>query len=252
MGTIVIDFWNQKRSKNPWGLFFTSLQDWRGPCIRLNNYRTESRRWQMWRHRSFIWTVLEKRLSFLNGTSQIISKILQSMIILKLKFKLDQTDFHPIGSNIQIKSSNAFGNWTKQRDIKNWDTSSILIESLSSMMTLSGNFQVQLLIKSGHSWWIFILTLILKVSFTSSLVKDLLQKENFSMEIFEKIFNQSFENIFAFDDLSCGANWFKISFIWYCIKYSCYWLVKCMLEGTDFKIIIFTQVYPLVLACNWS
>ena len=243
-------FETKKRFKNQWGLFSTSLQDWRGPCIRLNNYRTESRRWQMWRHRSFIWTVLEKRLSFLNGTSQIISKILQSMIILKLKFKLDQTDFHPIGSNIQIKSSNAFGNWTKQRDIKNWDTFSILIESPSSMMTLSGNFQVQLLIKSGHSWWIFILTLILKVSFTSSLVKDLLQKENFSMEIFEKIFNQSFENIFAFDDLSCGANWFKISFIWYCIKYSCYWLVKCMLEGTDFKITIFTLVHPIVLTCN--
>ena len=206
----------------------------------------------MWRHRSFIWTVLEKRLSFLNGTSQIISKILPSMIILKLKFKLDQIVFHRIGSNILIKSSNAFGNWTKQKDIKNWDIFSILIESQSSMMTPSGNFQDQMRCTStsGHwmavsSLWTFILKFVLKVSSTSSLVKDMLQKENFSMEILEKIFNQSFENIFAFDDLSCGANWFKISFIWYCIKHGCYWIVECMLEGNDFKLTVGTSRYHI-------
>ena len=44
----------------------------------------------------------------------------------------------------------------------------------------------------------------LKVSSTPSLVKDMLQKENVSMEILEKIFNKSFENIFAFNDLSCS------------------------------------------------
>ena len=64
------------------------------------------------------------------------------------------------------------------------------------MMTPSGNFQDQLrcISTSGHwiavsSLWTYILKFILKVSSTSSLVKDLLQKENFSMEILEKIFN---------------------------------------------------------------
>ena len=63
-------------------------------------------------------------------------------------------------------------------------------------MTPSGNFQVQLrcISTSDHRMAVsslrtVILNFILKVSTTSSLVKDLLQKENFSMEILEKIFN---------------------------------------------------------------
>ena len=70
------------------------------------------------------------------------------------------------------------------------------------------------------------------------MVEDLLQKENVSMEIFEEIFHQSFETIHSFHDFPFTTNWFEISFIWYCIKHSSYWLFKCLLEGTDFYITI--------------